>query len=309
MRTSFGLCLLAWMLAGFVGCNKGSTASKPEAGNGAPAASKPSPTGNVPTANLAAQQESPQVSPAPTQRGYLVAHVFVCLCDNRNQGTARVSDELGNGQDPSHNLYWGAANGVKTYFRHSSSWQALPFGHSSNDAILDQAAYVSTFQGKPLYVLAQAYDGAKGDRCLQDFFSAAAGTLKADLEAGEGSDYRKIPAGGQADIVCFVGHNLLMDISMPALPTPEPSQGPRYSVVLACKSNAYFRQALQDKLHCTPLVLTAGLMAPEAYTLEAVLMAADQGSSAADVREKAALAYQKHQRCTLPAARRLFVGS
>ena len=306
MRTSFGLCLLAWMLAGLVGCNKG-TAPGPEKGNGAPPASKPTTTSG-PAADLAAQHEQDHVSPAPSRRDYLVAHVFVCLHDSR-QLAPSLSVGQDSPQDPSHNRYWGASTGVMTFFRHSSNWRAMPLGSSPNDAILDQAAFVSTFQGRPMYVLAQAYDGSRSTQCLKDFLSAAAGRLQADLEAGEGSDYRKIPAGGQADLVCFVGNNPLVSMPMPALPTAEAPQAHRYSVMLASKSSASFQKPLQDNLHCTPLVMTAGNITPDAGTLEAILIAADQGDSAADVREKAALAYQKHQRCSLQAARRLFVGN
>jgi len=42
----------------------------------------------------------------------LVAHVVVALCDNVHQGIVPVPRALGNGQDPSSNLYWGARYGV-----------------------------------------------------------------------------------------------------------------------------------------------------------------------------------------------------
>lgn len=53
-------------------------------------------------------------------------HVFVALCDNENQGIIRVPEKLGNGQNPSSNLYWGAMYGVKSYFRYKSAdWEYL----------------------------------------------------------------------------------------------------------------------------------------------------------------------------------------
>jgi hypothetical protein len=52
-----------------------------------------------------------------------------------------------------------------------------------------------------------------------------------------------------------------------------------------------------------PLLLTTGLMAPEAYTLTAAIGAWVSG---ADVREAAAQAYHKYQKCGIRAARRLF---
>ncbi len=43
-------------------------------------------------------------------------HVFVALADNQHQGIVPVPARLGNGDDPEHNLYWGSAYGVKTFF-------------------------------------------------------------------------------------------------------------------------------------------------------------------------------------------------
>lgn len=46
-----------------------------------------------------------------------VVHVVVALCDNKYQGIVPVPAMIGNGQDPSNNLYWGAAYGVKTFMK------------------------------------------------------------------------------------------------------------------------------------------------------------------------------------------------
>ena len=40
--------------------------------------------------------------------------IIACLADNRNQGIVPISAQLGNGQDPKNNLYWGALYGVKS---------------------------------------------------------------------------------------------------------------------------------------------------------------------------------------------------
>ena len=53
-----------------------------------------------------------------------VVHVFVALADNQHQGIIPVPPALGNGQDPQRNLYWGAAYGVKTYFKASEDWDS-----------------------------------------------------------------------------------------------------------------------------------------------------------------------------------------
>ncbi len=61
-------------------------------------------------------------SQAPDLR---TVHVFVALADNQHQGIVPVPPILGNGDDPPHNLYWGSAYGVKTFFSHSPEWTLL----------------------------------------------------------------------------------------------------------------------------------------------------------------------------------------
>jgi hypothetical protein len=54
-----------------------------------------------------------------------VAHVFVALADNAHQGIVPVPAVLGNGDDPERNLYWGAAFGVRTFFKKSAEWKEV----------------------------------------------------------------------------------------------------------------------------------------------------------------------------------------
>jgi hypothetical protein len=65
---------------------------------------------------LANQESSSQNSPLRS------VHVFVALADNEHQGIVPIPARLGNGLDPAHNLYWGAAAGVKTFFIRSADW-------------------------------------------------------------------------------------------------------------------------------------------------------------------------------------------
>jgi hypothetical protein len=116
-----------------------------------------------------------------------------------------------------------------------------------------------------------------------------------------------LAAGGDAVLVVFVGHNGLMDFPAPVHPQSRPGALPRAAVVLACASRPYFHELLRTA-GAEPLLLTAGLMAPEAYALEAAVTAFARGDTAAEVREAAAAAYARYQKCGLKAARRLFVG-
>ncbi len=73
-----------------------------------------------------------------------VAHVVVALCDNVHQGIVKVPAAIGNGQDPEHNLYWGAGCGVRHWFtKKSGEWTLLkkwakPEGHILERVVSDE---------------------------------------------------------------------------------------------------------------------------------------------------------------------------
>jgi len=239
--------------------------------------------------------------------------VFVALCDNRHQGIVPVPKALGNGQDARNNLYWGAMYGVKTFFRRSPHWKRITVAGvkdgARREAILDVAAFRLAAGPRRPYVYAEAYDGARMKSALADFFAAAAGRLDRRAVLDDDARRRTVPVGGRADLVCFVGHNGLMDTPLADVPRPAPLGGahrPAGAVVLACRSRAYFAAPLAEA-GCTPLITTAGLMAPEAYTLDAILRARAAGAPAETVHLRAAEAYARYQRCSLRAAKRLFV--
>jgi hypothetical protein len=70
------------------------------------------------------------------------------------------------------------------------------------------------------------------------------------------------------------------------------------------RNNLYF-EPLLTRAGSKPLLLTTGLIAPEAYTLGAAIEAYVRGG---DVHEAAAQAYARHQTCGIKGARRLFKG-
>ena len=76
-------------------------------------------------------------------------------------------------------------------------------------------------------------------------------------------------------------------------------------MILACKSKPYFLPHL-EKYGCRPVLLTTGFMAPEAYTLDAAAQSWLSGADAETIREQAASAYHRYQKCGLNAARGLF---
>jgi hypothetical protein len=209
----------------------------------------------------------------------------VALCDNKNQGIVPVPALIGNGQDPRNNLYWGSATGVKTWFNRKRGWRPVAVARAAFP-VLERIAVRKTVGRRSLILVADAYDGAHIFQAIRDFLVAAAGESRADL-------------------VAYVGHNALMERALATWPARSGADDPPEAVVLACKSKPYFREPLR-RTGSRALLWTTGLMAPEAYTLEAVLEGKLRGHSAAQIREAAARAYDKYQRCGRRAARRLF---
>ena len=234
----------------------------------------------------------------------LVAHVVVALCDNVHQGIVPVTPSLGDGQNPRTNLYWGAAYGLKTYLQRAG-WSIVARPEPPRPEILERLVLSREghFQGQPVrfYVVADAWDGKDIRSAIDAFLTFAAGRQTEPLRPEE----LEIDAGGAAHLLAFVGHNGLMDFSLGQAPAGLPNSPARSSVVLACASQPYFSPHLA-RGGSYPLLLTTGLMAPEAYTLDAVLTSWLSGERASAAHEAAAAAYHRYQKCGLKAARRLF---
>lgn len=227
-------------------------------------------------------------------------HVFVALCDNANQGIVPVPAALGNGQDPQRNLYWGAMFGVKTFLGRSSEWEKQHITTDRRAHVLDQALFKHKTSGALLF--AEAFDGAAMRPCVIGFLDALAGRDTLPVAAnGVTTSF-----GGAADLVCFVGHNGLMDFNLVVGDVKAPVARRRAeAVVLCCYSASYFEPPI-SKANGQLLVSTHGLMAPEAYVLDAAVRSWVARSDETAVRDAAAAAYNSYQKCGANAARKLF---
>lgn len=230
-------------------------------------------------------------------------HVFVALADNAHQGIVPVPARLGDGDRPGSNLYWGAAFGVKTYFRASAEWQLVSCGRGPKQAILERCVF--RYRKEPVYLVGDAYQGSEIRQAVTDFLSAAAGLGARILHVRDAEGDESLPINGGSDLVVYVGHDAFMDFQIPAVSGNRGAK-PRTAIVLACASKIYFDPYLR-KIGVVPLLWTTGLMAPEAYTLKAALDGWIAHESAEEVRQKAAHAYAKYQKCGLKAAEGLFV--
>jgi hypothetical protein len=225
-------------------------------------------------------------------------HVFVALCDNEHQGIVPVPKQLGQGDDPAHNLYWGAMYGVKSFLSKSQDWMLVQTQRNPNEEVLERI--VLRHKIAHAYLVADAYRGGQIKKAVAEFLGAAAGNNPATLTLEKAS----LRLHGGADLVVYVGHEGLMDFSVEQ-PVPQKEAKPKDAIVLACKSKLYFQPRL-SQLKCRSVLLTTGFMAPEAYTLEAAIAGWLAQEPADKIQERAALAYDQHQKCGPKAARHLF---
>lgn len=216
----------------------------------------------------------------------LLAQVIVCLADNKHQGIVPVKPSLGNGQDPRNNLYWGALYGVKAHLL-KAGWKPVADRTPLENGMLDRIVLQQKIGKVDARVIAEAWDGRE--------------IRKATLR------FLKLAAEGKTHLVAYVGHDGLMDFELKEKIQPVKNAPPTSAAIFACASREYFREILKG-IGVHALVLTNGLMCPEAYTLDAMLKAWFSGSDAAATREAVARAYRKYQKCSIKAARGLFSG-
>jgi len=228
-------------------------------------------------------------------------HVFVALADNQSQGIVPVPAKLGNGEDPDHNLYWGAAAGIKTYFARSTEWERISCGSAPKREILERCVF--KYRTENVYLVADAYRGVEIRQAILDFLSSAAGDGSEVINLPAASGGVTLPIHGGANLVAYVGHDGLMDFQLSRLPNKK-NDAHRDAVVLACASKQYFTESLRAS-GASPLLWTTGLMAPEAYTLKSALDGWIAGESNEQIRDRAARAYDKYQKCGFRAAHRL----
>ena len=238
----------------------------------------------------------------PAQSAPRTVHVFVALADNLHQGIVPVSRQLGNGEDPTHNLYWGSAYGVKTFFSRSKEWESLPCSPGPKPEVLERCIF--RHRGANVFLVADAYRGSQIKQAIVDFLGAASGDGAEQISVKRNSQSTTLNLRGGSNLVTYVGHDGLMDFQLPTSPHGK-NAGSREAIILACASQQYFSASLRASA-AHPLLWTTNLMAPEAYTLKSALDGWILGETGEQVRTRAAAAYDKYQRCGIKAARRLF---
>jgi hypothetical protein len=210
-----------------------------------------------------------------------------------------VPARLGNGDDPESNLYWGAAFGVKAFFGKRPDWRAIQQITSPGPGVLQRCIF--RHRNRDVFIIADAYQGLEIKRATGDFLRYAAGVISDIVNPPV---FEGLTLDGPADLAVYIGHDGLMDFRLPEYPRGRDGNKTD-AMVLCCASKAYFSDAIRAS-GARPVLLTTGLMAPEAYVLDAVLTGWISGEGADRICARAATAYNQYQKCGYRAARALF---
>ena len=244
------------------------------------------------SSSAAQQEDSPRV---------IVA--IVALADNENQGIVPVPAQLGNGDDPAGNLYWGARYGLKAFFSRSADWKLVGRPAPPDPAILERCVF--KHKTKNVYLVADAFAGRAIKDAIIRFLRIVSGADPGTVSLPVGDKTLTLPSGSDADLAAYIGHDGLMDFSLDELYIGRDTRC-REAIVFACYSQSFFAAPLRNARAC-PLLWTTGLMAPEAYTLKAALDGWILDETAEQVRMRAAQAYADYQKISLKSAKRLFI--
>jgi hypothetical protein len=149
----------------------------------------------------------------------------------RVKASSRSPRRSGNGEDPQHNLYWGSAFGVKTFFSRSSEWKLLWSGQHPKPEVLRRCVF--KYRTANVYFVADAYRGRKIQTAMLDFLDSASGLSREQIKIHDGQIAQMLDIRGGSQLVAYVGHDGLMDAPLSKLPRQEQyrsSRGNRLSL-------------------------------------------------------------------------------
>lgn len=248
----------------------------------------------------------------------LVFTQYVALCDNVHQGIVPVPGKLGDGDNPDTNLYWGAAYGYRTFFKKHPRWTLVHSINKPDEKISQIFVFSQTitpsskWKGlgvtKPFkaYLVVIGYRGRYIKDSMEAYLNALFGEKDFPIKLSDGEI---VHSGGQSHYVGYTGHNYFMDLPDGGTKMLRASKRlqtkAKATMILACKSRVYFVPQIRTSKNCI-IVVTQGLMAPEAYTAAAVYESLLAGSGQKTILNSTAKAYAKYQKISIGSARRLF---
>jgi hypothetical protein len=247
------------------------------------------------------QQTESDASTVTNDTALRLIHVYVALCDNDSQGIVPVSKRMGNGNDPENNLYWGNGYGVRTFFNKSEDWRLLRTVKNPTTQVLERCVW--KHRRYNVIMVADAWRGARIKPCTMEFLKSASGNNNDTVTVSDNGS-QKILMLGRAHLVCYVGHDGLMDFNIENPPMRKDSSN-KDVFILACASKLYFKEVIKTA-GANPVLWTTNLLGPEAYVLKAGIDGWILYEPGEKICDRAARAYDQYVHCGYNGARRIF---
>jgi hypothetical protein len=242
----------------------------------------------------------------------LVATVFVALCDNDSQGIVKVRNRrICRGDDPEQNLYWATAGGLSATLR-AAGWRRVFLERFTTGDLAVKAIWRKRLRpggalrargivaGVDAYIVGLGYRGREIRKAMIDYLQA----VNRDEARLEDAAEVRLQAGGQSQIVGYIGHDYFYDVEDPR---PLLSLRDGDSVLhkgvfaLSCTGHRLIRPAIRrGNAHILMLNRTLGF--PGAWTAEAIVVAIAHGSDARAIHRHAAAAFARGQGVSLSTA-------
>ncbi len=227
----------------------------------------------------------------------LVVTANVALWDASFSGAKRFP--ISDGNDPKHNLYWGAGFGMYHGFKNVFRWQLV--GEKKDQMAVFKKVFPATAfwrqmgVNKPfeMYVVFNLYRSADILHGYHDFAQYLFGKWDQKITLKDG---KTIEAGSMSRVVGYVGH-MVTDgdsaIKGVRLSSDVRHNGTKGVFITSCLSAPIFSRSVLN--HNTyGLLFTTGLLAPEAYVQNALFEALARGSGGNRIIDSVASAYASY---------------
>lgn len=225
-------------------------------------------------------------------------HVFVGLCNDNTQFVTPISPNFTIGSMPETNIFWGAENGVLSYFeKKADNWKLIKIDTIINSVILQTALFKHIT--KDIYIYAEAFNGKNSKEVIDEYFKATSGQNSKKIIL----DNKTLEFGGNSTLTAYIGLNGLMNGSTNLI--EHKNTVSKETIVLCSYSKIFFERNLEI-INAYPILWTQQLMNPEAYVLETTINSWINNDEQEELLKKVATNYNLYQRCGVSSALKVF---
>lgn len=248
--------------------------------------------------------------------GMVTVTIHVALCDSSKSKV--TSPELGLGQNPAKNLYWGAKNGMERFFQDRREWRHVGADLGRSDRrVLKRVVFLRQIKPTPdwrqrgvtqpfmICILAVAWAGPAAEVAMEAVFKDAL-NLRPPTVITVGD--KTLRFGSGSDLVGYAGFNAAKE-NPKILPNPGdvPAKPEPRGVFFITPDSAETIGPTLQQLGLHPVLLTTGTITPEAYILYGLTEALASGQIERGFTTMAAKQYARYQKLKPEEAYKLFV--